>query len=684
MNRTYDGLSKLAVRSVLVCGLLLFGLLSVAEGQSRKVMKADEFYEAGGWAEALRLYKEGGNLQTVPKDQMGLYLYRVAECYRHLGEYRQAEIWYSKALMRDCPEPKAHFYYAEALLANERYDLAKEEYEAYLKVKPHDPLATNGLRSVELAVAWVDSPSGYTVKPMQLLNSRYNDYSPMYASADYRSLVFTSSREGTMGKEIHAATGEHFADLFASTSNGEGRWSKPKSINSDVNTIFEDGTPNFSADYGTMYFTRCRTSKRHGKLGCQVMEASQTGDGWSSSKDLGLGADSLVYAHPAIAPNGLVLYFASDMPGGFGGLDLWKVTRGGPNDNWGEPINLGSTINTPGNEAFPYVHPDGTLYFASDGHPGMGGYDIFKLAKDAKGATVVENMRYPINSPSDDFGITFQKEHEEGFFSSNRKGGRGGDDIYWFYLAPLEFNLIGQVNDQETQTPVANAKVRLAGSDGSLQTGTTNDKGVFRFMLKPNTDYVAVTNEKGYLNGKLKVSTRGKTESEDMRVSVPMNAIAIEKPITIPNIFYNFNSWELRPESKEALDALVELLNENPGLVIELGAHTDAVGTLEYNYELSQRRAQAVVNYLIEHGIPTARLRAKGYAQTEPCVVDAALNAQFPFLPIRKVLDEAFIASLPDEAQREAANQANRRTEFRVLSMDYVPGKTQGAPKASK
>ena len=300
----------------------------------------------------------------------------------------------------------------------------------------------------------------------------------------------------------------------------------------------------------------------------------------------------------------------------------------------------------------------------------MGGLDIFRVAKNEKGEPQVENMRYPINSSDDDFGITIQKEREEGFFTSRRAGGRGGDDIYWFYLPPLEFNLLGLVKDEKDNMPLRKAKVRLVGSDGSIQNSETNEEGRFKFILKPNTDYVAITSDKGYLNGKLKTSTKGRSMSEDLSVELSMNSVA--KPIVLPNIFYDFNNWELRPESMNSLNNMIEILNDNPTIIVEMGAHTDARGSKEYNLELSQKRAQAVVNYLIEHGIPPARLRAKGYAQSEPFVVTQSLHEQYDFLPLGQLLDEAFISTLADDEQKEAAWQANRRTQFRVISNDYM------------
>ncbi len=654
--------------------VMLLLLLSTGEGraQSRRLAKADELYEVGAYSQALPLYKE--NLVTVPKEDLGDYLFKVGECYRRTGDWRQAELWYQKAIMRNCKEVKARLYYADMLLMSERYDLARDAYRAYLELVPEDPLGKNGLASVDVAIAFKNSPSGYVVQHMPVLNTKWDDYCPMYGSDDYRTLVLTSAREGSTGKGLHAATGAMATDLYIAMSNGEGRWGKPRVMGGTVNTNFEEGAPNVSSDFTRLYYTQCRLSKK-GKLGCQIYEATQTGEGWDGPVMLPLAADSLVVAHPAISADRLTLYFTSDLPGGFGGTDLWKVTRANPTDAWGEPINLGGKINTAGNEMFPYSHADGTLYFSSDGHVGMGGLDIFQATKWGEDSIRVVNMRYPINSSADDFGITFRKDREEGFFTSNRPGGRGGDDIYWFYLPPLEFSLVGDVRDEKTDSPMAEAEVKLVGSDGSVQVVKTDSQGQFKFKLNPNTDYIAITSSNGYFKGKVKTTTKGKTASE--AISVKVGVAAMDKPVVLPNIFYDFNRWELRPESRASLVSLVELLKDNPSIVIELGSHTDGRGSEEYNYVLSQKRAQSVVNFLIENGIEAARLRAKGYAQTQPIVVERELHDAAPFLPIGQRLDEAFINTLPEE-QQELAHQANRRTTFRVLRDDYVPGGKKG------
>jgi peptidoglycan-associated lipoprotein len=648
----------------------LIGLLVGAQNsqaQTSRLARADALFKAGGYYEAIELYRNEID-KVKDKIELSKYLYKIATCYRLIGNAKQAELWYQKAILRNCPDPKVYFYYAEMLKMGENYDKALEQYQMYKQLVPNDKQADIGIRSCEVAQQWKATPSGYEVMNVRSINTKQSDYSPMYASSDYSVLYFTSSREGTTGGKTSAATGESFSDIFTTERDRKGIWSDPKKIDESVNTAYDEGTCSFSTDFNTMFFTRCRVSKRD-KLGCEIYTAKRSEGGWLNPEPLQIAADSMIVAHPSLSADGTTLYFVSNIPGGFGGQDLWKVTRASATDNWGEPINLGGDINTPGNEMFPYIHPDGTLYFSSDGHEGMGGLDIFRAKPNDNSGWTVENMRYPLNSPADDFGIVFEKEREAGYFSSRRQGGRGADDVYLFYLPPIIYNIIGRVTDDKTNQAIPQAMVKLVGSDGVVSTAETGNDGSFKFVLNPNTDYVIIASKKGYLNNKGKETTRGLNQSKDFVSTISLTSTA--KPIEIPNIFYDFDKWELRPESMVALDRLVEILNDNPNVAIELGSHTDSRGKQEYNYELSQKRAQAVVNYLIEKGIATDRLKAKGYAQTQPKVVDAQLAAQHTFLPEGTVLDQKFIDTLTSEEQKEIVYQINRRTEFRVLRDDY-------------
>jgi len=634
--------------------------------QRDKSAKADAAYKAGEYYVAIDLFKTAYNSIT-DKSNKAETLYKIAECYRLVDEPLKAELWYSKAIGKGISNPIAIYYLAEMQKMNLKYEEAKESFKKYKEVAPKDSRADDGIRSCDQAQKWMDNPSGYQVESMKFFNSKQNDFAPAYANSDNSIVLFTSSRDGSTGNAIHGATGQNFADIFISRVDRKGSWSQPIPLNENINTEFDEGTPCLSKDFKTMYFTRCKSSKNKA-LGCQIYFSEMQGEDWGKDKLIQIAGDSIVIAHPAISPDELTLYFTSDMDGGQGGKDLWKVTRSNKGDEWSKPINLGAQINTPGDEVFPYIHPDGTLYFSSNGHIGLGGLDIFKATLKADGTWKIENLEYPINSNADDYGITFQKDQEKGFFSSSRTI-RGDDDIFAFSLPPLKFNVIGTVRDEKTEQPIAEATVKSISSDGITIDNKSDKSGVFRFSLKPNTDYVFIGSKDGYLNGKERETTKGLDRSRDFKTIILLASTA--KPIELPNIFYDFAKWDLRPESMVALDKLVETLNENPNITIELGSHTDSRGSDLDNINLSQKRAQSVVNYLIEKGIASDRLIPKGYGESTPKVVDKKMTVQYTFLKEGATLTEAYINSLPDSSLQEIAHGVNRRTEFRVLSSDY-------------
>jgi peptidoglycan-associated lipoprotein len=650
-----------------ILAFLLIGLFfpSDMNGQSRRLDRAERAWSAGEYYEAIDLYKDAYSAVS-DRDLRTEIIFRIAKCYMKVSDIRQTESWFRRAITRNFENPDVYWYYGEALKMNEKYEEAIEQFRIFKELVPDDPRGDIGIRSSEMAMNWIDNPNAYEVTEINFFNSRESDYSPAFANAEYNVVYFTSARKGDK-KNRHGVTGEFFSDIYESRLDRQGNWSTPSPVDG-INSEFDEGTPSFNMGYTVMYFTSCKAARRKSN-GCQIYQVSRSGERWGRPELIDLAADSLVVAHPAISPDELTLYFVSDMPDGIGGKDIWKVTRGERNAPWSEPVNLGPEINTPGDEVFPYVHPDGTLYFSSNGHPGMGGLDIFKATKKENGGWNVENLGYPLNSPADDFGITFERDTERGFFSSNR-GRRGVDNIFSFYLPPLFFNVDGEVKDIETDAVLAGSTVKMVGSDGAILDVNTGNNGKFRFMLKPNVDYVFLASKEGYLTDKRSVTTRGHDKSKDFFITI--NIQSFEKPIELPNILYDFARWDLRPESMVALDGLVETLNNNPGVVIELASHTDSRGGAAHNMELSQKRAQSVVDYLIESGIDAARLVPRGYGKSKPRIIDERMAATYKFLSAGTILSEEFIGKLATEELRETAHQINRRTEFAVLSIDYL------------
>ena len=654
--------------------LFIIILLSSSDGfaQSKKSARAYEIFEAGEYYLAIDEFKDAYEKTMSKSDKLDV-AYNIAECYRLTNNPASAALWYGKVLAKNYPNPLAILHYADALRMNQKYEDAKIQYKAYKELVPGDPRGNDGIISCDLALEWMEFPNGYVVEEMKFFNSRYSDYGPTFGSEDYRQVYFTSARDETLGKAEHGGTGQSFSDIFFSVMDRKGKWSTPVPLEEPVNTEAEEGTPVISSDYNTMYFTRCNVSKRKA-MGCEIFKATRSGDKWDKAESLEIATDSVVVAHPAISQDELTLYFVSDMDGsvqdyeGKNSKDIWVVTRTDKAAKWDEPENLGNNINTPGDEVFPFVHADGTLYYSSNGQIGMGGLDIYKAAKNESGQWEVENMQYPVNSSSDDFGIVFEINRESGYLSSTRRG-RGNDDIYSFLLPPLKFSIIGTVKNEKTDETVPESTIKSIGSDGITLETITGKDGEFKLMLKPGTDYVFIASKEKYLKGKERETTKGLTHSTELKTEIYLTPI--DEPIEVENIFFDFNKWDLRPESLISLDKLVETLNENDNITIELGSHTDSRASDEYNLDLSKKRAQSVVNYLIEKGIARDRLIAKGYGESVSKVVDKKDNEMYPFLPVETKLTESYITNLKDEDQQEMAHFLNRRTEFRVLRTDY-------------
>ncbi|HOO99026.1 MAG TPA: OmpA family protein [Bacteroidales bacterium] len=658
-------------RSIWLIFLVLLVTFADSSAQKKKAERAYAAFEAGEYYEAIDQFKDTySRTRGADKSVRADISFMVGECYRLTNDPRNAETWYKLAVRSSYPKPDAQFWLAMSMKKNGKYQQAIDELKKYKQIAPSDARGDQEIRACELALEWQRNPEPYNVEELKDLNSREADFGPAYARDDFGLVYFTSSREDAAGNKKHGATGQGYTDIFESRIDKKSKWSTPVPVDG-LNSEFEDGTPSFSADYKEVYFTRCEVGKREQK-GCVIMFSKKSADRWDEPKNVGILADSLVAAHPALAPDGLTLYFVSEKEGGFGGKDIWMVTRSAAGDAWSAPVNAGPDINTSGDELFPYVRTDGILYFSSDGHIGMGGLDIFRAAPQPDGSWVVTNMKAPLNTSADDFAITFENDSEKGIFSSTRKG-RGNDELYAFEFPPLKFNVTGLVRDEKSGTAIAGSTVMLIASDGNNLQAETGNGGEFRFALREDVDYIFLAQKEGYLNGKEKETTKGQERSRDFMVTILLTAI--DRPIELPNIFYDFNKWDLRPESMVSLDKLVETLNDNPKVTIELMSHTDSRDTEEYNYELSQKRAQSVVDYLIGKGIEPDRLSARGYGESNPKVVDEEIARQASFLKSGTTLTETYINSLANEEQKEIAHQINRRTEFRVLRTDYSPPK---------
>lgn len=661
--RKYLSLLATSLVAVLLCGC----------GADQAVKKGDKFYALGEYFDAATQYRKAYS-QTPPKERAlrGQRALKMAECYRRINYTQKAIAAYNNAVRYKQHDSLTYLYLGQQLMKNGSYKEAAKAFQTFLDStdithSPHlSPLATlakTGLRSAQQAPQWKKDGSDYTVKRENLFNSRRADYSPMLAGEEFDQLYFTSTRNQAKGDELSGITGTKNADIFMSQKDDKGKWQRPDVIDSELNTDFDEGACSFSPDGRTMYLTQCKTDPSYPRY-ATIVTSNRSDAAWSKAQDVQLSRDTLsAFAHPAVSPDGQWLYFTSNMPGGQGGYDIWRAPL--TTSGIGAVENLGSPINTPGDEMFPTFRPNGDLYFSSNGHEGLGGLDVFWVAPDDP--KHIHHPGYPLNSQGDDFGMTFEGLLNKGYFSSNRGDGKGWDHIYSFFNPEIVQTVKGWVYEQDGYELPA-ALVYMVGNDGTNLKLSVKGDGSFTQEIKPGVDYVFLGTCNGFLNHQEQLRVEPVKESEEYVLQFPLASITA--PVLIDNIFYDFDKATLRPESTEALDKLVELLNENPNVTIELSAHTDYRGSAEYNKRLSQRRAESVVNYLTEHGIEKERLSPVGYGKEKPKTIRRKLTEKYPFLKENDVLTEEYIRTLDDD-QQEQCNQLNRRTEFIVIRTTY-------------
>lgn len=650
-----------------VLALLVLSLLLLAScGAEKNMKKAEKFMAIGEYYDAASQYKQAYS-KTPPKerDRRGLIAGKMAVCYRKINSTPKAVAAYCNMVRYNKATVDDRLELGRQLLKNGDYKQAAEQFRVVLDSMPDNVLARNGLLSAQQAPAWKKQGSRYTVKRMDVFNSRRAEYSPMLSGDQFDQLYFTSTRNDATGDELSGITGTKNGDIFVSQKDDKGKWSKPEVVNGGLNTEADEGASCLSPDQREMYLTQCVTDPSYPRY-AQIVKSNRSDAAWGKASSVELTKDTLSsFAHPAVSPDGQWLYFVSDMPGGKGGLDIWRVriTSAG----YGGVENLGEPINTPGNEMFPTFRPNGDLYFSSDGHPGMGGLDIFIAHPGKTGRYVLEHPGYPLNSQGDDFGMTFEGVKNRGFFSSNRNDGRGWDHIYSFVNPEIVQSVKGWVYEQEGYELPA-AQVYMIGSDGTnLKLGVKSD-GSFEKELTPGVEYMFLATCKGFLNHKEELKVVPMNDSHEYVLQFPLASITA--PVLIDNIFYDFNKATLRPESQTALDELVKLLNENPNVTIELSSHCDYKGSSAYNKLLAQRRAESVVNYLVDKGIARDRLSPVGYGKEKPKTIRKKLTEKLTWLKEGDVLTEEFIKKLDPEKQA-ICNQLNRRTEFIVLRTTY-------------
>ena len=645
--------------AVIILSLLFTGC------KGAKLSVADEQMARGEYYDASKTYRKVYNKLTKKEQrgQRGEVAFKMAECHRKLNQSGRAVAAYQNAIRYGYPDSTAQLHLAEMLHAEGKYAAAISAYKEFLMQAPNSIEAQNGLAGSEMALAQKGKTSRYIVKNAKLFNSRRADFAPMFFDKTCDALYFTTTNEKVTGDKRSEITGMKKGDVWVSKQNEKGEWQRPEPVEGELNTDADEGIVAFSPDGNTMYLTKARREP-NASTGVEIYTSQRSDAKWSAPVKFEITSDTVSsYGHPAVSPDGVYLYFTSDMPGGSGGKDLWRINL---KEKAGSLENMGEVLNTAGDEMFPYVRTDSSLYFASNGHPGHGGLDLFRAELQPNGSWNVVNMGTPVNSAADDFGITFGKG-ESGYFSSNRGDGRGYDHLYSFELPDLKISIAGWVMDKDEE-PIPNAVIRIVGNDGSNQKEVARDDGSFKFAIKRGVKYVMLAGAKGYLNDKQQFESDN--AEEDAEYAIDFFLSSVNKPNVVENIFYDFDQATLRSESEEALDELAQILRDNPHVTIEMASHTDRWGTDEYNIDLSQRRAKAVIDYLVEEGISADRLQHQGYGETRPKTVTKKIAREYPQFQEGDVLTEEYIEALNEEDQ-EVADQINRRTEFSVLSVDY-------------
>ena len=660
--------------------LLIFSSQQLV-AQRNPAKSADEAYDRNMYSVAAERYKKAFNRVKKKSEERDRISFRMAECYRLTGSYKRAESIYKRVLRSEFPKkhPEIYLNYADVLKMNQKYNEAIENYNIYTEKVPDDPRGPAGAETAAMIEDWKKNPSKYEVSALKKVNSRQADFAATWASPNFNEIIFTSTRDGSTGKEKDGWLDQNFSDLFISKLDRKNEWSTPVPLDKTetINTKGSEGAPFLNSTFNKMYFTRCENAEKR-KSGCQIYQATRSGREWSKPAPVEIkGVDTLdVVGHPTLSQNELILYFSAERKGGFGGKDIWVALREKKTEPFNRPLNIGPIVNTKGDEVFPFLRNDTTLYFASNGLGGMGGLDVFVTTIDTGGiwGTPI-NLKSPVNSTSDDFAITFHPTEERGFFSSNRDNPKGIDNLYYFIEPPVLFTLAGTIKDQKTLQFVESATIQLIGSDGMTLSTRTNDKGYYLFgnsQINKNTTYEIIVDKENYFTKSGMETTVGVEFSKDFLKDFMIDPIP-QKPIALPDILYDLARWELKTQYEDSLQGLITTLQLNPTLISELASHTDNRDTEEKNDILSQRRAQSVVDFLILRGIDPDRLVAKGYGERVPRELESPYSGTGFTLEKGTILNESFINSLPANDQKEAAHQLNRRTEFRILSKDFVP-----------
>ncbi|MCB9223280.1 MAG: OmpA family protein [Crocinitomicaceae bacterium] len=625
------------MKKILNIGLIvMIGLVLAGCGAEKYFKKGDEHYEYLRYKEAIESYEKG-----LKKNRDMAVVEKTANAYYFIGEYEKSKILFEECMANKTAADKLNFYYARVLMATGETQKAQGYLKKYLSKHPADVVANMLYSSCNsISVRYKDTTL------YELSRIPTEDFTNAFGAVEYQNgIVFSAEKEVFRGSKQNPWTGNSYLDLYYMEKDENGNWMSPELLKGDINGRFHEGPATFSDGGEEVFFTRSNYFKKKMEINneeennLKIFKASLIDGQWKELVELPFNSDDYSCGHPSLTADGKTLYFVSDMPGGFGGTDIYRTNF--ENGEWSKPENLGETINTPGNEMFPYIHKDGTLYFSSNAHNSMGGLDVFLTYEFSDRWMKPENLNYPLNSSKDDFSFVMSDDNYTGFVTSSRDD---KDELYQFKKKDPVFILFGRARIKGTETPVEGVKVEITReSDNKIIQMISDKDGKFKYQLNPEESYLLYCTKFGCFTRTDHISTKGKKYSENFYADFQVEEIVIDKPIILENIYYDFDKWDIREDAAKELDKLVRVLEDNPTIHIQMGSHTDARGTDEYNMVLSDKRAKAAVDYLIYKGIDPERLTWKGYGETEP------LNECVNWVECE-----------------EDKHQQNRRTEFRV------------------
>ncbi len=633
-------------------------ILTIIFFSSCVLNRAEKSYEKHEYNKAIELYK-----RVASADEPEIN-YKIAEAYRKSNRLSESVTYYNTAIKAGIDKPEAHLNFARALKSIEQYDEARKSLNTVLETSVSDSLkkvANYELTNLESLSKVKSRPNYYRIKNLDGLNTRFAEYSPAYKDG---TLYFTSNRDS---RSIYVVTGSPFTDIYRAVARGA-NIDQSSIVPLDDVINYDDvneGSLAISPDGSSIIFAKGNSGKASGYSEVNLFFTRYRNGQWTEPRPLSINDADSWDSTPALSPEGTTLYFASNRPGGYGGADIYsaQLDRRG---RWVDVRNLGPIINTPGEEVFPFVSQSGKLYFSSNGHPGFGNLDLYVATREY-GNITVENLGEPMNSSSDDFAL-YEFDLTRGFFSSNRPGGQGDDDVYTYVnedpdLKIVNYYLTGVTvthDDGGEKIILPNTKVSLVSTENNevLDEAFTNEDGAFQFRVYPEEEYNLIGEKTDYFTSRKKFSTIDKSvDKSDLKdfitnvtfnTEVVMERIVIEKPIVLENIYYDLDKASIREDAALVLDSLVTIMNDNPDIYVELGSHTDVRADDDYNMDLSFRRARAAVQYMINNGIDASRITAKGYGESQLVI---------------------------ENANTEEEHQRNRRTEFKVLR--YDPGERE-------